>query len=556
MGNRTFFTGKMPVPRLKTSISQLHLEWDFSLIVDGRPSYRHRLRMTSTDRKILLGFIAVSLVLRLACLNLNSAEYTDGILQITAFDYGFTFWPPIYTVAAKTLAFVVGDLEQAGKLVSILSSTLLLIPLYGLTFRLAGRRAAIYAVLFYMTNPIATRWSIRVMGDSLFNLLFFWAAALFLQIAEREKTDQGESGRIRASSTGLLAACLMAPLATLTRYQGILLVPLEWLALKAYWARACASKNSRRATVLLTALLPWLLVVVWVGAHSKGHVQQFAERTAGSLTQTLIAYWSLAESFIFLFPYFVTIPVFVLFACGLGLFFGGDRQKRAFAWAFVWFAVTIVAMQAAFRTFQDRYLLPLVPFMMVLAGVAAARWEERAVARRALVRAALLLFLCLCCVWTSAVLFLQREAFADVKQAARFCATLPRQSRIFSNEWFGGNRPAIKMSFWSERRVEGFDGSQPLAKGDYLCLHSGIYGRWNTYPALGPSPSFQERLAVVGAQYEYKQIGEFYTRIVPLLPDIMDGSELHTSPLAWFYRFSPQRFRTVVLQIEGPRSAR
>jgi len=512
--------------------------------------------MTPTDRKILFALVVIGLVFRLACLNLNAAEYTDGILQIAAFDVGFTFWPPGYSVAAKVLAFGVGDLELAGKLVSILSSALLLIPLFSLTLRLAGRRAAVYAALFYLTDPIVMRWSIRVMSDSLFNVLFFWAAALFLQTTESPPKDH-ERQPTAMPLAGLLCGCLLAPLATLTRYQGILLVPLEWLALKAYWASARASKDSRKTTVVCAALLAWLPVVAWVGVHSNAHVRQFTERAEVGLIQTLIAYWSLAESFVLLLPYFVTIPVFVLFACGLGLCFAGDRQKRTFAWTFVWFAVTIIAIQSAFRVFQERYLLPLVPFMLVLAGVAAARWEERAEARRGLVRAALVLFLCLCFAWTSAVLLSQREAFGDIKRAARFCATLPPEARVFSNEWFGGDRPAIKMSFWSGRRIEGYDGSQPLAKGDYLCLHSGIYGRWSAYPALGPSPSFQERLAAVDVQYDCTPVGgEFHARIVPLFPDIMDGSELHTSPLAWFYRYVPQRFRTVVLRIEGPRSAR
>jgi hypothetical protein len=512
--------------------------------------------MTPTDRKILFALVPVGLVVRLACLNLNVAEYTDGILQIAAFDIGFTFWPPGYSVATKALAVAGCDLELAGELVSILSSALLLIPLFSLTLRLAGRRAAVYAALFYLTDPIVMRWSIRVMSDSLFNVLFFWAAALFLQTAESRPTDH-ERQPAAMPLAGLLCGCLLAPLATLTRYQGILLVPLEWLALKAYWARARASNDSRKTPILSAALLAWLPVVAWVGVHSRTHLQQFAERSEVGLTQTLLAYWSLAESFVLLLPYFVTIPVFVLFACGLGLCFAGDRQKRTLAWTFVWFAVTIVAMQSAFRAFQERYLLPLVPFMMVLAGVAAARWDESAQARRGWVRAALALCLCLCCAWTAAVLYLQREAFGDIKQAARFCATLPPEARVFSNEWFGGDRPAIKMSFWSGRRIEGYDGSQPLAKGDYVCLHSGIYGRWGTYPALGPSPSFQERLAAMDAQYGCTPVGgEFHARVVPLFPDLMDGAELHTSPLAWFFRYSPQRFCTVVLRIEGPRSAR
>jgi len=531
--------------------------------------------MTATDRKILLLFVTVSLVLRLACLNLNSAEYTDGILQITAFDYGFTFWPPVYTVAAKAVGLLVGNLEQAAKLISIVSSTLLIVPLFWLTVRLAGRSAAIYASLFYMTNPIAARWSIRVMSDSLFALLFFWSAVLFLHILESkpgQETNDGERKPARLPWAAFVAACLMAPLATLTRYQGILLLPLEFLALKAFLARrggmdilpmnshgqdARGTKN--KFAITLMVVLPWLLALTWLGEHYAAHERQIVERTGLSLAETLVSYWNLAESFLLFLPYFLTIPVFVLFIVGLGLFWGsapssGVEQmepvvarrsnpiRRTFGWSFLAFAALILAIQSVFGAFQERYLLPLVPFMMVFVGAAAARWEKNAGKRLAVVRTALVLVICYCFAWTSAVLILQREAFGDIKQAARYCATLPPQARIFSNEFYRPDMPAIKMSFWSGRRVEGFRGSEPLAKGDYLCLHS-VYGDLN------------EQIAEVRKRYDCKDVEWFEASIVPLLPDIMEIPGTHPNPLAWVFRYHRQRFRTVVLQIDGPRSA-
>jgi len=515
--------------------------------------------MTTTDRKILLAFLAVSLILRLACLNLNSAEYTDGIFQITAFERGFTFWPPVYTIATKACALATRDLELAAKLVSILSSALVLIPLFGLTLRLAGRRAAIYAALFYLANPIAGRWGIRVMSDSLFALLFFWATVLFLRILEwqrRRETAGGEGDLIPPPVNALVAASVMAPLATLTRYQGILLLPLQWLALRAILSRRGSIQPSNKFTVIVTPILAWLVALGWLTTHVAIHQKQIAQRAGPWLAQAFVNYWQLAESFILLFPYFVTIPIFVLFAIGLGLSLAGDRNRQVFAWAFLAFAAVVLAMQSVFAAFQERYLLPLVPFMMTLAGIAASRWEEGARRRPAVVRAVLVLILLYCFAWTSAVLFRQRETFGDIKQAAQYCAKLPPQARIFSNEWFGGDQPAVKMSFWSGRPVQGWDGSQSLTRGDYLCLHSGIYGQSAPYPALGPSPRFQEQLEAVRARYDCKEIERFYARTVPLLPDIMDSRDTHTSPLAWFFRYSPQRFCTVTLKIEGPRSAR
>lgn len=514
--------------------------------------------MTTSDRKILYLLLALSLVLRLACLNLNSAEYTDGILQLTAFERGFTFWPPVYSIAVKLVALAVGDPERAGKLVSILSSTLLLIPLFGLTQRLVSRRAAIYAALFYLTDPIAVRWGIRVMSDALFMLLFFWAAALFLRVSTVEQTSEA-SGFEEEPSRGVLIsfviACVLAPVATLTRYQGLLLLPVELLALNALLAQRRRASKSGGIAVGIVVLLPWLFVVAWLRAHAGGHEQQIAERAGQSFARALVNYWNLAESFLFLFPYFITVAVFVLFAAGLGLFIAGDRPKRRFAWSFVFFAVVIIAMQSVFSSFQERYLLPLVPFMMVLAGTAAARWEERAGPRLAPARTVLVLALIYSLAFSAGVLILQREAFGDLKQAARYCATeVPREARIFSNEWFK-DLPAVKMSFWAGRTIEGYNGMQRLAKGDYLCLHSG-YGGLSPYPALVRALRFPGQLEQIRSQYDCQEMAWFSARLIPLLPDIMENPDTHQNPVAWFYRYYPQQFRTVVLRIEGPRATR
>jgi len=514
--------------------------------------------MTRTDRIILWAFLAISLLARLACIRLNTAEYTDGILQITAFEYGFTFWPPAFTVIVKALAWIVRDPELAGKLVSIVSSTLLLIPVFRFAHRVAGRRAAVYAALFLMTDAIAIRWSIRVMSDSLFALLCFWAAVLFLHVLEwgqTEPTVAGERKMPRTPWTAFAFGCVLAPLATLTRHQGMLLLPLQMLALQSFWARRRTSQNPRGVGVAFAAVLPWLAVAAWIYAYRGGHELQIAERAGESLADSLLIYWNLFESFLLLFPYFITIPAFALVVAGLAIFLAGERQRRTFALVFIAFALFILAMQSVFGSYQERYLLPLIPFMAVLAGAAAARWEERAARRLAAVRTALVLILAYGLAWSVAVLVLQRGAFGDIKEAARYCATLPPHARIFSNEYYKPDMPAIKMSFWSGRRVEGFIGLEALAKGDTLCLHSS-YGGLSAYPTLRPSMRFDDQLAQVKKRYECREEAWFEARLVPLLPDIMENPDTHQNPAAWFYRYYPQRFRTVVLRIEGPRSAR
>jgi len=508
--------------------------------------------MTPGERKILGGFLALSLLLRLACIGLNAAEYTDGILQITAFKYGLTFWPPLYTVALQALAPLAGDPELAGKLVSVFAATLLLIPLYWTAHRFGGRRAAVYSALFYMVNPIAWRWSIRVMSDSLFSLLFFSSVVLLLCVLEPAAEGGDRPGEARVAA--LLGGSVLGALAVLTRLQGVLALALFAVVL------AVSIKRSRRSLRNLAgfglSLLAWFPAIAWTARLFSAHEAQVAERAGASFFRALLNYWNLAESFILLFPYFVTIPVFVIFAAGLALFLKGDRRRKLFAWTFLAVAAAIVGMQSVFSSFQSRYLLPLVPFMALFAGMAASRWEERAgkrtLARLRTVLTAVLLF---SAVWTALILVLQRGAFGDIKQAARYCSSLPSGVRIFSNEWYRPDMPAIKMSFWSGRRIEGYDGSQHLAAGDYLCLHS-AYGGLSRYPTLLPAVRLGEQMERLRSRYDFDEAAWFESRLVPLLPDIMENPDTHQNPVAWFYRYQPQRFRTVILRIKGPRKPR
>ena len=93
----------------------------------------------------------VVLAVRLGLINLNQGEYTDGILQITRFTQpglsnGNFLWPPLYGLLTYTLALFRLDLETAAKLISILSSVLVLAPIYMIGRMLNGRLCAIFAI--------------------------------------------------------------------------------------------------------------------------------------------------------------------------------------------------------------------------------------------------------------------------------------------------------------------------------------------------------------------------------------------------------------------------
>ncbi|MCX8036988.1 MAG: hypothetical protein N3D11_08060 [Candidatus Sumerlaeia bacterium] len=519
--------------------------------------------MASIDRKILLLFVAIALAARLACLNLNAAEYTDGILQIIAFQYGFTFWPPLYTALIQALKGAVGDAETAGKLISIAASALLVIPVYWTAFRLGGRRASVYASLLLMANALAWRWSIRVMSDALFVVLFFSSAVLYWAgVCGLRDLPAGDEKSRRLRENMLYAAMVfgsfLGALGGITRFQGVLSLVMFGgvLILAIRWRKRTSSPNRLTAAAVVAIAL---YVVIWsIGFRASlfgGHTKQIAERAGAGLGASLLNYWNLIESFVLLFPYFITVPVFVLCLLGLITLLKGDFGMRVFGLVFLAIAAALIAMQAVFSAYQERYLLPLIPFMMVMGGVAAARWEQSAVGRLRWVRAALCLILFYSLGWSLAVIWLQRGAFGDIKQAAQYCASLPPDARIFSNEFYKPEMPAVKMSYWSGRKVEGLDDSARLVKGDYVCLHS-CYGGLSPVPTLvAPMLRFERQIELLRQRYDVSEAAWFESSLVPLLPDIMENPDTHQNPAAWFYRYTPQRFRTVIFRIEGMRSA-
>jgi 4-amino-4-deoxy-L-arabinose transferase-like glycosyltransferase len=278
------------------------------------------LRGGPSDGALLLGFLAFNAIFRLALIRQNAGEYTDGILQITQFERADSFWPPLYTALVWVVRMMGVEAILAGRLVAVASSVLLVLPLWSLARSWSGRRAALFTVALYTVSPLALRWSLHVMTDVPFLLFFHLACAALLGSAARlkaekeNKTSQADPAYGAAASAGnrLAWATLWAVLATLTRYQGLMLVPLVGWVLVLVWRRRGAGRAAATAIQLA-----WLALPAWLLYQRFGHIGQVAERQAGDWAKTLLNYWNLFEMFLYILPYAVTLPVFAFFVIGL-----------------------------------------------------------------------------------------------------------------------------------------------------------------------------------------------------------------------------------------------
>jgi len=397
------------------------------------------------DWKVVGGLAVLSIALRLvlALLPCNEAEYTDGILQLTLFSKGNPYWPPLYSALSVALGSLLGDLEKGGRVVSAVLGGLAIVPLMLIAHRMAGHRAANFAGLIFIVLPEPMRWGIRVMTDATFLTLFAFSVYLLMPPNERGWLDPRR----------LALASLCAVLASLTRYQGmILLLPIAYALIQGFYRR-------QKMWLPLLAQGLWLAVPAWMLREGFAHAQQFSDRSGSELgltkLDTLLAYWNLAESYIYLFPYSVTFGVFGVFLAGV--FSPVNAQKLPGRWLLGMLILTgmaLMAAQAAFGIFEFRYMMPLLVFIVPYTGVGLLRIDEALHQWRMPALAVFCLVLVPPMLLNMGSLVLQRETFGDIKAAAQYAGELTAaESRIFTNEFYNAKMPVVKASFYAGRKV-------------------------------------------------------------------------------------------------------
>jgi hypothetical protein len=504
----------------------------------------------------MLGFFLVALLWRAMFLPVSRGCYTDGILQIECFRYGMTYWPPLYALMARLVAWIPGvGLEEGGRLVALLAGALVVWPLGAMARRLFGLRGAFWAMAAWVVSPMALRWSVQPMTDMPMVALWTGALAALTIAVEHDLPGlfpDGGKGRApnpRLGNQWLLLASALGALATLTRYQGILLLPLTLLAASRLGALRRVTPH-RTFSPWWTQPV-WLIVPLW--ALRKGmaplanHFQQIGARAGnqGPFVALLHVYWNMFESFLVASPYFVAYGLFGFMLYGLLRTNWATARLRWTGWMALYLALAVLAVQSVFSSFQERYLLPLIPLVCLFAGHGMATWERRAgegVARFWLVAGPALAH---AVVFSALVGVFQGNPFLDIKLAARDVRdrmNLPADQRIVTNEFYNENIGAVKVNFWSGGHPAVLLGGTRLRAGDVILLSS--------FYAGGPEP-YLRLLQRLKENPAIEQVGQpFGCQSVPLLPDLMPDP-YNQNPMAWNLRYLPQSFQTTLLRVRN-----
>ena len=527
---------------------------------------------THRAKRTALWAVALALItfaVHLPLIDYNRADFSDAVMQVGLFENRNAYFPPLYTAGLKALALIGLDDMSAGRLLSSLAAGGSIVLVYFLGARLHSSAAGMFAALVFTCSPVPWRWSLHAMGDSLFAFLFLFS------LSALPGPGRGKSLQRRNFLSGT-CGLFLGGLATLTRYQGTILLPL--------WALHVvrAGKERKRSTLLLSAavaVLPWIGALLWAILWGFDHTAQFGERTGRSLAETAGLYGFMVVSFVRYLPLALGCGVTVLALVGLAVWLA-DRRQRFIAITWLGMFLVWLVAHAAFQSFQFRYFLPLVPLFCILAAVGAF-----GVGGRFRLRSIPWFLLVLLCaeggLRTVRVLAGTRNTFADIRAAAEFCRSQPPGVRVFSNEVYNPKYRTPKMRYWSRREVlyataaGNPDGGKALA----LVTPAGPGGEEEPFEPIERGEGFilcwhnvysevrAEDLARLCPQLEGAGIifDETFTN-VPRLPDIMSSRplEMHTAsgivrpnitswPQAMEYREMPQNYRTVVFEV-GPQA--
>jgi 4-amino-4-deoxy-L-arabinose transferase-like glycosyltransferase len=154
-------------------------------------------------------------------------------------------YPPAYPALAGWLYLLLGDLEAAGHLVSVLSGVLTIALVYTLTARKYDRRTALIAALLLALNPLFVWICTAATAEGFYALAYASFILVMLALLSRP------------SWWAALSAGLVAAVAYLTRAEGFLFLPLGFVTLLVAWWRGRRGWAASSAALALF-LAGWL----------------------------------------------------------------------------------------------------------------------------------------------------------------------------------------------------------------------------------------------------------------------------------------------------------
>jgi|GEM_PF-6327545 len=208
---------------------------------------------------LILGIlVAVALSIRWIAAARTFVIAKDSILYIESaklfysgnYAKGFQISPySIYPIFIALFYPIMGDWVKAGQLISVICGGLTVIPLYFLSKRLFGKKAAVWATIFYAICPNLVKYSGEVLRETFFILFYIFSIWMMIESVRKE----GQSYLL-----GVIVFCLIS---ILIRKEGVLLLPifLFYLLFKVIKKRILPLQGIMRGSLFI---LPFIILVL------------------------------------------------------------------------------------------------------------------------------------------------------------------------------------------------------------------------------------------------------------------------------------------------------
>jgi hypothetical protein len=477
--------------------------------------------MSEISAWVVLGIVGV--LTRLLFLHWFTTELTDGVLCLTYFK-SHLYEIPRFVVfpgypALVALGAVLGfQVETWGRILSALFGFLTLVPIWRLSRRWASVEISFLVCLAYLLSPLTWMWSLRVMSDTVFLFLFWYAVERLLSFEESPDLKK----------TMALFFCALGSF--LVRPEGAFLVLFAVLLL-------CKKREYRgwgMGLLFSATALGFLTPMRFLFSHVLG---AFEEGTVGlespfpHLLGNFLVYIT-QPAWVFSPILFFLAVGGVFLALGLSSETGRFWRRRA-----LWLLSVFLLFKLAPTNYQDRHLFVFLPAVCVFAALKLQSledaWRMRCTETNMLLRRNGLagLMLCFLAIFSIAVLVLQKDAFGDVFRSAQYLKTLPPKSVIYSDEQF-------KTEYFSKRTVSVWNSEiRRLNPGDYLVFHT-LY-----------TPRLNWLEQTLRRHFEMELVHQDTSYVVPLLTDLMMDPKLQNRSQAVSSRFEAQYFETKIFRV-------
>jgi hypothetical protein len=495
-----------------------------------------------TSRQWFWFLLFIALITRLPLLRLATAETTDGVWSLTYFSD--QFFPNDRFVIFPGYPFLLWLGQKVGvggwmlgRVVSFLAGLFLLIPIWNLCRRWISLEMTGVVCVMALLSPLSWFWSLKVMPDMFFTLAF-WVCLERLAAAYSEKS---EKAWWMGTVAGAISACM--------RPEGFLLFP--WVVLT---GERLLQGNIwiRRSGFILIWAGPLMVLKPMFFTILDAYREGMGLHPASADDPSQIAFLNVVDHFYAYLsqPLFVFTPLVYWFAIlGLGkMTRRTDEEGQAFRKVLLQVLILLFLTRLFPVAYQDRYLLPFLPLILVAAGVHLENFFEHWKIPDKPVQS---LFwkngvLTLCFAWSTlysaAALIAQSDSFGDVKRSSEFIQTLPPDVTLYSDEvpktTFWSGRKVIRMGYLTENTP-----FQPKP-GDYVVLHSCYTPRiWNV------DRNMRDRFGAF-------LLHQDSSMVVPIMTDLMEDQKLQNRVGATALRFQPQFFTSLVYRIDGKKGKR